>query len=575
MVPILTPKGGQGQEKEGFLASAPSGAVGRSGRWLVRYPRAVPLAIFVLIAAITALSVFAIERSDNRREQAQIAQSARDIGAAVDRRGNTTSAYLRAGAALFETVDAVPYELFERFASEMRLDENFRGVDGVGWAESIYAFELTAFEDRVREQTGKLVRVNPRPDFGFGDRLIPVTYLLPDTERAGRALGFDMYSEAVRREAMDIAAKTGRPKASGPIVLVQEGEGEAPGFLIYMPVYFQEDTGRRLKGYVYSPVNARSFLEASINSGIVGERSVRLYDGAAAAENLLAAHQPENGIGRSATAEIIIADRVMTIEVQSAKGATLTPVSMLTLLFGLAVASLSMLIARLLTQQAYEDLAALEYYEEQNSIRNSLTRELNHRVKNTLANVLSIIALTRRRADNLEDFATGLDGRIRALSATHDLLTQSEWGTTPLRQVIEAELAPYADPEGKVLDMSGPDVELAPNDALSFGLAIHELATNAAKYGALSADGGKVKIRWDYCDRNDVIEVRWCEQGGPPVGSQRKRGFGTELIEKIVAHELRQPVDLDFAEQGVRCTLRVPVRKRGEFAIRAKNDEAD
>ena len=557
------------------MASAPSGAVGRSGRWLVRYPRAVPLAIFVLIAAITALSVFAIERSDNRREQAQIAQSARDIGAAVDRRGNTTSAYLRAGAALFETVDAVPYELFERFASEMRLDENFRGVDGVGWAESIYAFELTAFEDRVREQTGKLVRVNPRPDFGFGDRLIPVTYLLPDTERAGRALGFDMYSEAVRREAMDIAAKTGRPKASGPIVLVQEGEGEAPGFLIYMPVYFQEDTGRRLKGYVYSPVNARSFLEASINSGIVGERSVRLYDGAAAAENLLAAHQPENGIGRSATAEIIIADRVMTIEVQSAKGATLTPVSMLTLLFGLAVASLSMLIARLLTQQAYEDLAALEYYEEQNSIRNSLTRELNHRVKNTLANVLSIIALTRRRADNLEDFATGLDGRIRALSATHDLLTQSEWGTTPLRQVIEAELAPYADPEGKVLDMSGPDVELAPNDALSFGLAIHELATNAAKYGALSADGGKVKIRWDYCDRNDVIEVRWREQGGPPVGSQRKRGFGTELIEKIVAHELRQPVDLDFAEQGVRCTLRVPVRKRGEFAIRAKNDEAD
>ena len=160
--------------------------------------------------------------------------------------------------------------------------------------------------------------------------------------------------------------------------------------------------------------------------------------------------------------------------------------SMLTLLFGLLVAGLLMVVARLLTQQAIEDQTSLDWFAEQNSIRNSLTRELNHRVKNTLANVLSIVSLTRRRATSLDDFADGLDGRIRALSATHDLLTQSDWGT-------------HADPRGGrcraralragrrgALVMAGPDVELAPNDALSLGLAIHELATNAAKYGALS-----------------------------------------------------------------------------------------
>ena len=226
----------------------------------------------------------------------------------------------------------------------------------------------------------------------------------------------------------------------------------------------------------------------------------------------------------------------------------------------------------MLTQQAHEDQAALDFYAEQNSIRNSLTRELNHRVKNTLANVLSIVALTRRRASSLEDFASGLDGRIRALSATHDLLTQSEWGTTPLLAVLEAELAPYASAAEATLDLTGPDVELAPNDALSFGLAMHELATNAAKYGALSVEGGTLKVSWTRLSE-DLVEVVWQEGGGPPVPTNRKRGFGTELIEKIVAHELKHPVDLRFESKGVRCVLRVPIRRPTEFRMRARRSQ--
>jgi two-component sensor histidine kinase len=241
----------------------------------------------------------------------------------------------------------------------------------------------------------------------------------------------------------------------------------------------------------------------------------------------------------------------------------------LTLLFGMLVASLLLVLARLVMRQAAEDRAALSWLEEQASIRNSLTRELNHRVKNTLANVLSIVSLTRRRSDNLDDFATSLEGRIRALSATHDLLTQSEWGTTPVRAVISAELAPYAQDSERVLELSGPAVELAPNDALSLGLAIHELATNAAKYGALSVPGGCVAVTWQLITQ-DLARVEWAERGGPPVSQERrKRGFGTELIEKIVAHELRNPVDLRFEAEGVRCTLILPVRRPTEFAIRA------
>jgi two-component sensor histidine kinase len=241
---------------------------------------------------------------------------------------------------------------------------------------------------------------------------------------------------------------------------------------------------------------------------------------------------------------------------------------MLTLVFGLLVASLLMLVVRMLTQQATEDEAALHWLEEQASIRNSLTRELNHRVKNTLANVLSIIALTRKRAGTLDEFADGLDGRIRALSATHDLLTQSDWGTTPIGKVVEAELLPYAHAGDHQVDLQGPEVELAPNDALSLGLAVHELATNAAKYGALSKPGGKVTVHWRLI-APALVRIEWSESGGPRVAQKRGRGFGTDLIERVVAHELKNPVELTFAPEGVRCALTIPVRQPTSFAIRA------
>jgi two-component sensor histidine kinase len=262
-----------------------------------------------------------------------------------------------------------------------------------------------------------------------------------------------------------------------------------------------------------------------------------------------------------------------TLEVASLDGGELSGLSMITIIFGLLVAGLLMLLVRMLTQQAIEDEASLRWFEEQASIRNSLTRELNHRVKNTLANVLSIIALTRRRAGNLQEFADGLDGRIRALSATHDLLTQSDWGTTPIRSVIEAELLPYVQAGDHQVDLQGPLIELAPNDALSLGLATHELATNAAKYGALSKPGGRVAVHWKLVSEA-LVRLEWQESGGPPVAPQRGRGFGTDLIERIVAHELKHEVQLEFRPEGVRCVLTIPVRQPSQFAMRAIRRES-
>ena len=478
---------------------------------------------------------------------------------ALERRASINASYLRAGAALFALQPEVNEALFQRFVSELRLDTDYRGAEGIGWAP------VVGMSSASGSVTGSEGVQETRP------MQVPVKFLQPDTVRNRRAVGFDMYADPVRRAAMDEAERSVRPTASGKVVLIQEGnEGESPGFLIYMPVFDDNSPSRSLRGFIYSPYNAADFLTSASELVDLEGMRLALYDGDPSPASLLASIAGRGKEdGPSVRQELRLANRPMILEVTSLRSKSLATISMVVLLFGLAVASLLMLVSRLLTQQLVEDQRALAWFAEQNSIRNSLTRELNHRVKNTLANVLSIVTLTRRRARTLDEFADGLDGRIRALSATHDLLTQSDWGTTRIAAVVAAELAPYTRAEDGVLDMAGPPVELAPNDALSLGLALHELATNASKFGALSVPGGKVAIHWSLAEEN-LAQIDWSESGGPPVPANRPRGFGTDLIEKIVAHELRNPVQLTFAPEGVQCSLKVPVRLPSDFALRAK-----
>lgn len=511
-----------------------------------------------------------IERGEKEQAEAELARIALSAASALERRATVNASYLRAGAALFSMQPDVTAPQFRRFVSELRLDTDYRSAEGIGWAPVVPAAETQEFLAGLSTASG--VRVSLRPTLAEQPRsvTVPVTFLQPDTPRNRSALGYDMYSEPVRQAAMQEAERSVRPTASGKVVLVQDSKTRQPGFLIYMPVFEEANGQRRLRGFIYSPYNAAKFLAAA--GDVVDLKGMRLslFDGEPSPATLLGSLADEGqGKGNTVRQDLRLANRPMVLEITSLKPTSLSTISMITLLFGLAVASLMMLVLRLLTKQMLEDQRALAWFAEQSSIRNSLTRELNHRVKNTLANVLSIVTLTRRRAHSLDEFADGLDGRIRALSATHDLLTQSDWGTTPIAAVAAAELAPYTRSEDGLLTMKGPPVELAPNDALSLGLALHELATNASKYGALSVPGGRVAIHWSLVAQN-LARIEWTERGGPAVPATRPRGFGTDLIEKIVAHELGSPVNLDFAPNGVRCTLMVPVRQPVDFAMRAK-----
>lgn len=549
-------------------------------RWYERFPRALPVGIFTLTMAVTVLSVFAIERADRQREIAQLDKIAQEVSSGLERRANGNAAYLRSAAALFTTRRSVDASLFRSFVGRLQMEGADSGVNGIGWGMRV-AREDVPMVERVmrdgsthRDSTGEKALPFMVQPAGYAARgyAVPVMYLVPETPRNRHSIGFDMASDPVRRAAMDRAELVERPIVSGKLQLVLAGHAGGPaGFVMYMPVFgaSRDDGSRTLRGFVFTPFAASDFLHASMPADPDAPLGVRLYDGAENPARLLAEQQPEIHSGRMVRRWVDVAGRRWLLVVEAPPAMMLSMLSVMTLLFGLLVATLLLVLARLVSQQVAEDRLSLAWFEQQSSIRDSLTRELNHRVKNTLANVLSIIALTRRRARDLDSFVESLEGRIRALSATHDLLTQSDWGATPVDLVIRTELAPYAQGADRHVDIAGPDVQLAPNDALSLGLAVHELATNAAKYGALSVAGGRVDVRWELASES-TARIFWAEHGGPPIEPKtpRKRGFGTDLIEKIVAHELRNPVDLRFEADGVRCTLVIPVRQRGSFAIR-------
>ena len=191
-----------------------------------------------------------------------------------------------------------------------------------------------------------------------------------------------------------------------------------------------------------------------------------------------------------------------------------------------------------------------------------LIDELNHRVKNTLATVQSIVTQAVRNSADPVTIRESIETRIASLSRSHDLLGREKWDGAGLRDLIKEALAPFSAGGGGTerFTLDGDNVRLSPRAVLALGIAFNELATNAVKYGAFSNDEGTIKVRWTLEPRGDErwLCLHWREQGGPPVTAPTRRGFGSRVIEQGLAHELDGEVSVDYAADGVVCTIFVP-----------------
>ena len=182
-----------------------------------------------------------------------------------------------------------------------------------------------------------------------------------------------------------------------------------------------------------------------------------------------------------------------------------------------------------------------------------LTREIQHRTKNLFAVVQAVVARSFAGKQTVKDAEAAVLDRLHSLAQTHAMLMDNEWQGAELAEVVRAEMSPYSNR----VQIEGPIVKLSAKAAQTFALAVHELATNAAKYGALSNAAGRVRIHWSMSKSNgsEHFIFRWEEQGGPPVSPPSQRGFGSVVLQQVMADYFVEPPRIDFAVGGVRYKL--------------------
>jgi two-component sensor histidine kinase len=207
------------------------------------------------------------------------------------------------------------------------------------------------------------------------------------------------------------------------------------------------------------------------------------------------------------------------------------------------------------------DITERKRVEEQ---QRKLVAELDHRVKNVLATVQAVAAQTMQTSSSMEHFVSALDGRIRSMGSTHELLSHRRWSGIPLADLVKRELAPYTTDANT--DIGGPEVMLSAEAAQTMGMVFHELVTNAAKHGALSVPSGQVSVRWRLPlkgSANDRLVLTWLETGGPLVVAPGNSGYGMHVVRELIPYELGGTIDHALAPEGARCQVTIPLARLG------------
>jgi PAS domain S-box-containing protein len=192
--------------------------------------------------------------------------------------------------------------------------------------------------------------------------------------------------------------------------------------------------------------------------------------------------------------------------------------------------------------------------------RELLARELSHRVKNTLAVVQSLAMQTDGRSRSVEAFREAFVGRVQAMARSHSLLLDAHWRSADLKSLVEQSVAAYQVDHPEVVEVEGERVVITPKQGLGLSLVLHELGTNAAKYGALSRHEGRLRVSWQVEQESDRrVRLRWQERYGPKVEPPTEKGFGLQLIERACNYELEGEVELDYAPEGLTCVVVFPL----------------
>ena len=484
-------------------------------------------------------------------------------------------ALLRATRSYFEAENGqVTVSEFARYVTDLNLERDYRGIQGIGYAPLLGHEAATAAAGRISRDNAVAIADWPPSDQA---RIAPIAKIEPMDVRNRQALGYDMFSDPIRRAAMTVAVETGRPSASGPVELVQEITAvKQSGFLIYVPTrvgLFEVHSGRDA-GFVYAPFRAGDLHLAVLGTLEDLPLTVRTVDTADPGRPLFD-NQPAQGVpdrlaAQAVTRDIAVAGRTWRL--------TLTPTDEFRDIrdrwAGLTVAALSLLLLiavigamRSVGHALWAARQSAAQAARQAEERSLLLREMQHRIKNHIARIQAIARQTARGSADLAEYQRIFGARLSAMAKAQDALGRGAEGTADLRGLLSIEISQFMDAGSVEAALDGPPVRLTGREAQAMGLAAHELITNAMKYGPPPEEAG-LRVTWDLVpdksapDRPHWLKLEWIE---PKTCHDRtgatapSGGFGSQLIGALIEGDLGGQFDRSFSDRGMVVTIAFPL----------------
>lgn len=532
--------------------------------------RYLPGLVFLGTSALGLGLSYSVYSADTTAATVRIQTMAREAAQRVQVKVNHHVAVLEGMKALIDVIHVVPNRSdFRAMAEHFDLSGEYRGIQGIGYAMVVPPDGDGGIRARIKSDYGIDRRVWPESSQPLRTSIV---LLEPDDKRNRVALGYDMYSEVVRRQAMNNAWATGLPQATAPVLLKQEiTDDKQAGFLVYVPLLkLQRGEGmavgspKPIEGFVYAPFRAGDLHVAAFEGFDLTAAAVESFDISDGTPQPIyrSSGFDEERVegGRSADADVVIVGRQWRFHVVEARNFGLTLRKSLGPMLGLmslALAAALAWLARTLLKSADAAHRLSEISQKALEDKDLLLQEMNHRIKNLLARVTAIARSTANGAEDLKDFNTTFQARLQAMATAQDTLARSHWERASFRQLLHNEVQQVFGADGEMVSISGPDFELDERAAQAFGLTFHELATNALKYGGAAGKKFMLVVEWAFTP-DGRLALEWRETHARPPQEPERKGFGSRLMEATIRGDLNGAVERVFTPKGVVVTFNVP-----------------
>ena len=497
-------------------------------------------------------------------------------------------ALLRATNAFFSaTPNRIRHDQFDKIIAGFNIKENYPGLQGIGFAEAISPSEDEALGVILKSDYGKDVKVWPETD---QTERAAITLLEPLTDRNHAAIGYDMYSEPVRRAAIQKAYETGDMVASGPVELVQEITAiKQAGFLVYSKFEETDPSGAEVsqnplvsrkptKGLVYAPFRAGDLFMTALSQKPTLPVVLQAHDLDDKSRALFksALYDDVELFGSRVTRVMEVAGRkwVLDIRVKNKSAWTLqtaAPYVSIAVFFLLA-AMLAWITHFQL--RAVRTAKTMQKLSEKNLIeKDLLLQEMKHRIKNSIARILAMARQTAHHSETIQEYSESLTARLQAMANAQDALTRSHWQRADLADLLSKELGQVLGEEQFSGMISGPKVELDETTVQAFALTFHELATNALKYSDVAKDNAALNVAWslEQKGKSRILKLVWKERSEDLVAAPDHKGFGTKLIDANIRGELRGSIERRFEKHGLTVEISVPLPEKPRSKSKASS----